>query len=71
MDFCLDEIVPHGNEWLVPPSPGAGPPLPGHANIRLDNEKLWRQFHGQTTEMIITKLGRLVCPFISPLFIYS
>ncbi|XP_028982043.1 T-box-containing protein TBX6L-like [Diachasma alloeum] len=38
--------------------------LPSTVNVQLSNRGLWRQFHGQTTEMIITKLGRRMFPAI-------
>lgn len=53
------EDIPHANGWLVPPGSG-GPPLPCDVKIELQNKRLWQQFHKETTEMIITKLGRSV-----------
>ncbi|XP_046595278.1 T-box transcription factor TBX20-like [Neodiprion lecontei] len=50
------------NGWLLPPTPGAGPTLPGNVSVSLQNAKLWQQFHAETTEMIITKLGRRMFP---------
>ncbi|XP_011307423.1 T-box-containing protein TBX6L-like [Fopius arisanus] len=38
--------------------------LPSSVNVQLSNRGLWRQFHGETTEMIITKLGRRMFPAI-------
>ncbi|XP_043282026.1 T-box protein 2-like [Venturia canescens] len=58
------EEIAHTNGWLVPPSPGAGPSLPHGVKIELQNKKLWRQFHAESTEMIITKLGRRMFPAV-------
>lgn len=50
----------HSNPWTIP-SFGEGPPLPPEVKVELENRELWQQFHAETTEMIITKLGRWVC----------
>lgn len=53
----FSDDVPTQNTWAIP-SPGGGPPLPPEVKVELLNGELWQQFHAETTEMIITKLGR-------------
>ncbi|XP_076675693.1 uncharacterized protein LOC143372923 [Andrena cerasifolii] len=55
--------IPTQNTWAIP-SPGGGPPLPPEVKVELLNQELWQQFHAETTEMIITKLGRRMFPSI-------
>ncbi|KAM9724227.1 eomesodermin-like [Menidia menidia] len=61
---------------LYPPYPGSGGPalgsvaLPGagagmRAQVYLCNRALWLKFHRHQTEMIITKQGRRMFPFLS------
>lgn len=42
--------------------PGSVPGVPGkkdpNVTVHLDNDDLWKEFHGIGTEMIITKSGR-------------
>ncbi|KZC07601.1 T-box transcription factor TBX2, partial [Dufourea novaeangliae] len=57
------EDIPNPNTWSIP-TPGGGPPLPPEVKVELQNRELWRQFHAETTEMIITKLGRRMFPSI-------
>ncbi|XP_076642032.1 T-box protein 2 isoform X1 [Halictus rubicundus] len=57
------EDLPNPNTWTLP-APGGGPPLPPGVKVELQNQELWRQFHAETTEMIITKLGRRMFPSI-------
>ncbi|KAG7208864.1 hypothetical protein KM043_015048 [Ampulex compressa] len=57
------EDVPNPGGWARQ-SPGGGPPLPQDVKAELQNRKLWQQFHAETTEMIITKLGRRMFPSI-------
>ncbi|XP_031834908.1 T-box protein 2 [Nomia melanderi] len=52
------------SNWTIPPAPGGGPPLPPEVKVELQNRELWKQFHEETTEMIITKSGRLMFPSI-------
>ncbi|XP_076382899.1 T-box protein 2 isoform X2 [Megalopta genalis] len=56
------EDLPNPNTWTMPPTPGGGPPLPSEVKVELQNRELWQQFHAETTEMIITKLGRRMFP---------
>lgn len=59
--WSFSEEMPHtGAGWLIPPSPGSGPSLPPGVKVELQNKRLWQQFHAESTEMIITKLGRWV-----------
>ncbi|XP_012272430.1 T-box transcription factor TBX6-like [Orussus abietinus] len=58
------EEMPAPSGWFVPPSPGAGPSLPRDVKVELHNKELWQQFHAETTEMIITKLGRRMFPSV-------
>ena len=39
-------------------APMNGPRLQEKVKVSLENRKLWKQFHAETTEMIITKSGR-------------
>ncbi|XP_033210080.1 T-box-containing protein TBX6L-like isoform X2 [Belonocnema kinseyi] len=48
--------------WSQQSSLGAGPRLPEEVKVTLENKKLWKEFHGETTEMIITKMGRRMFP---------
>ncbi|XP_076176442.1 T-box transcription factor TBX2b [Ptiloglossa arizonensis] len=57
------EDIPNPNTWRIP-TPGGGPPLPPEVKVELENRELWQQFHAETTEMIITKLGRRMFPSI-------
>ncbi|XP_078719701.1 T-box brain protein 1-like [Lampetra fluviatilis] len=47
---------------LGPPQPGLAP---GKAHVYLCNRALWLKFHRFQTEMIITKQGRRMFPFLS------
>ncbi|XP_076236442.1 T-box transcription factor TBX6 [Calliopsis andreniformis] len=55
--------MPSSNMWMTP-SFGEGPPLSPEVKVELENRELWQQFHAETTEMIITKLGRRMFPSI-------
>ncbi|XP_041933580.1 eomesodermin homolog a isoform X1 [Alosa alosa] len=64
-----------GPGCLYPPYPGSGSglssmPIPGsaggaRAQVYLCNRPLWLKFHRHQTEMIITKQGRRMFPFLS------
>ncbi|XP_043671163.1 T-box transcription factor TBX6-like [Vespula pensylvanica] len=56
----ISEDVQITNRWYL----GGGPPLPGNVKVDLQNRKLWKQFHAETTEMIITKSGRRMFPSV-------
>ncbi|XP_078041582.1 T-box transcription factor TBX6 [Augochlora pura] len=58
------EDLSNPSTWTMPPTPGGGPPLPPEVKVELQNQDLWRQFHAETTEMIITKMGRRMFPSI-------
>ncbi|XP_029034384.1 T-box transcription factor TBX6-like [Osmia bicornis bicornis] len=57
------EDIPHPNAWPIPRF-GGGPPLPPEVKVELENRELWQQFHAETTEMVITKVGRRMFPSI-------
>ncbi|OAD58738.1 T-box transcription factor TBX6, partial [Eufriesea mexicana] len=57
------EDIPNSNTWSIP-SLGGGPPLPSEVKVELQNRELWQQFHAETTEMVITKVGRRMFPTI-------
>ncbi|CAK9818800.1 T-box transcription factor TBX6 [Anthophora plagiata] len=57
------EDIPNPNTWIIP-SLGGGPPLPSQVTVELQNRELWQQFHSETTEMVITKVGRRMFPSI-------
>ncbi|CAL8321460.1 unnamed protein product [Merluccius merluccius] len=46
-------------------SPAQGGLVPGKAQVYLCNRALWLKFHRHQTEMIITKQGRRMFPFLS------
>ncbi|KAM9805601.1 eomesodermin homolog b [Syngnathus typhle] len=53
---------------LYPPYSGSGPALDGagaRAHVYLCKQPLWLKFHRHQTEMIITKQGRRMFPFLS------
>ena len=45
---------------LVPVGPGSHGPI----SIELEDSELWKRFHQQTNEMIVTKGGRRMFPLI-------
>uniref|UniRef100_A0A8C8R7Z0 T-box transcription factor TBX21 n=1 Tax=Pelusios castaneus TaxID=367368 RepID=A0A8C8R7Z0_9SAUR len=45
--------------------PGPGYQLSGKVQVMLNNHPLWAKFHKHQTEMIITKQGRRMFPFLS------
>ncbi|XP_017892767.2 T-box transcription factor TBX3-like [Ceratina calcarata] len=57
------EDIPNPSAWTVP-SLGGGPPLSPDVKVELQNRELWQQFHAETTEMVITKVGRRMFPSI-------
>ncbi|KAL2740923.1 T-box transcription factor TBX6-like, partial [Vespula squamosa] len=61
--FFLKENIQITNRWPVTYL-GGGPALPDNVKVDLHNRKLWKQFHAETTEMIITKSGRRMFPSV-------
>ncbi|XP_072744214.1 T-box protein 2 isoform X2 [Anoplolepis gracilipes] len=57
LDHRTDE-KPYSNRWSSQLSSLSG------VRVELQNRKLWEQFHAETTEMIITKLGRRMFPYV-------
>ncbi|XP_032816975.2 T-box brain protein 1-like [Petromyzon marinus] len=66
--YSYPQQYPHGYHQggsfypLGPPQPGL---VPGKAHVYLCNRALWLKFHRFQTEMIITKQGRRMFPFLS------
>ncbi|XP_067397008.1 T-box transcription factor TBX21 [Emydura macquarii macquarii] len=57
---ALPPVFPRG-----PLYPGPGYQLAGKVQVMLNNYPLWAKFHKHQTEMIITKQGRRMFPFLS------
>lgn len=53
---CCTGEIPNTNVVNTKAHPGSLP----NVQLKLNNQKLWQEFHAETTEMIITKAGRWV-----------
>ncbi|XP_043484326.1 T-box-containing protein TBX6L-like isoform X2 [Leptopilina heterotoma] len=58
------EFTAGHNFWFPQSTLGSGPQLTEDVKVELQSRKLWSKFHGENTEMIITKSGRRMFPAV-------